>query len=72
MHTFYVCNDGLITTPDLRKFVLKHWHFKNLFAYWKYATLYDGDNKNQSDPYWETNQTVQQLNDNYKKNFEHG
>ena len=54
------------------KFRLKHWRFKKLFYYWTYATLDDGDNEDQADPYWATYQMAQQFNDDYKNNFETG
>ena len=71
MRSFYGCSDGFFTAPDLLKPVLKHWCFKELFSYWKYATLDDGDNEDQSDPYWETDQILQRFNDHYKNKFEH-
>ena len=69
---FDVCSDGLFHSHDLGNFGLKHCRFKQLFSYWTYDTVDDGDNEDQSDPYWSTDQIVQQLNDNYKNNFEHG
>ena len=72
MCAFDVCSDGLFTDHDLVKFGLKHWRFKELFSYWIYATLYDGDNEYQEDPYWATDKMVQQFNDHYKNKFEHG
>ena len=72
MSAFNVCSDGLFPAPDLVKFGLKHWRFKELFLYWTYATLAYCDNEYQADPYWAIDQMVQQLNDHYKNNFEHG
>ena len=43
-----------------------------MFSYWVYATLYDYDNEDQADPYWETDQMVQTFSDTYKNNFDHG
>ena len=43
VHAFDVCSDGLSPDPDLGNFGLKHWHFKEFFSYWTYATLNNGD-----------------------------
>ena len=72
MRTFDVCSDDLFPAPDLGNFGLKHWRFKEMFSYWTYAILDDGDNENQADPYWATDQMAQQFNDHYKNNFETG
>ena len=69
---FDVCSDGIFPAPDLGKFGLKHWRFKELFYYWTYATLDDCDNGDETDPYWETYQMVQRFNDKYKNEFENG
>ena len=50
---FHVCSDGLSPAPDLGNSGLKHWRFTELFSCWIYATLDDGDNEDQADPYWE-------------------
>ena len=72
MRSFDVCSDGLFPAPDLGKFGLEHWRFKELFSYWKYATLDYCDNEYQADPSWATYQMTQRFNDHYKNNFEHG
>ena len=72
MHAFDVCSDRIFPAPDLGNFGLKHWRFKELFSYWTYATLDDGDNEYQTDPYWVTYQMVQLFNDHYNNKFEHG
>ena len=69
MHAFDVFSDGLFPAPDLGKIGLKHWRFKELFYYWTYATLDDGDNEGQAYPYWETDQIVKLFNDHYKNKF---
>ena len=46
-HDFDVCSEGLFPAPDPRKFGLKHSRFKELFSYWAYVTLDDGDNEYQ-------------------------
>ena len=51
---------------------MKHWRFKELFSYWTYATLYNGDSEDQAHLYWETYNILQLFNDHYKNNFEHG
>ena len=58
VHAFDVCIYGLFPDPDLGKFGLKHWRFKQLFSYWTYSTIEDGDNEDQAYPYWETYQMV--------------
>ena len=72
MRAFDVCSDGLCPAPDLRTFVLKHWRFKELFSYWSYDTLDNGENEYQADPYLATYQMLQRFNDHYKNKFEHG
>ena len=69
---FDVCSDGLFTAPDLGKLGLEHLRFKDLFSYWTYSTLDTGDIEDQEDPYGEKYQILQQFNDHYKNNFEHG
>ena len=64
-------NGGIVREFD-GKFGLKHWNFKEMFYYWTYATLCDGDNEDQSNPYWATHQMVQQFNAHYKNKFGHG
>ena len=49
---FDVSSDGLFPTLIPEKIGLKHWGSKELFYYWKYATLDDGDNEDQADPFW--------------------
>ena len=53
---FYECSDGFFLTPNRGKFGLKHWHFKELFSYSTYASIDDGDNEDQADYYWATDQ----------------
>ena len=72
VRAFDVCSDGLFPAHDLGKFGLKNWRFKELFYYWKYATLDDGDHEDQEYPYWATYQMVQLFNDHYKKKFDCG
>ena len=72
VRVFDVCSDGLFPDPDLGKFGLKHWRFKELFSYWTYTTLDNGDNGYQAYPYWETDKMLQLFNDHYNNNFEHG
>ena len=55
---FDICSDGLFRAPDLGQFGLKHWRFKGVFYFCKYSTLDNGDNEDQSGPYWETDQMV--------------
>ena len=45
---------------------------KELFYFWTYATLGNGDNAYQSEPYWATDQMVQQFIDHYKNYFYNG
>ena len=59
VRAFDLCSDGIFTDSDLRKFVLKHWCFKEMFYYWTYTTLYNGNNKYQEENYWETDQMLQ-------------
>ena len=63
MCVFDVCSDGLFPAPDLGNLGLKHWRFRELFSYWIYYTLDNGDNEDQADPYWATDQMAQQFND---------
>ena len=63
VRTFYVCIDILFPAPDLGKFVLKRLCFKELFYYWTYANIDDGDNADKSDPYWAKDRIVHQFND---------
>ena len=72
MRDFDVCSDGLFPAPDLGKFGLKHWCFKQLFYYWEYATLDNGDNEYQEYPYWETDKMLQRFNDHYRNKFYNG
>ena len=48
VRAFDVFSDGLFSAPDLGKFGLKHWRFKEMFHYSTYATLDDGDDKDQA------------------------
>ena len=50
MRSFDVCSYGILPAPDLGKFGLKHWCFKELFYYWTWATLDDGDNEDRQNP----------------------
>ena len=45
---------------------------QNFFSYWTYPNLDDGDDQDQADPYWATDQMVQLFNDHYRNNFHHG
>ena len=72
VRAFDECSDGLFPAPNLVKFGLKHWRFKGLFSFCEYAALDDGNNEDQADPYWETDQMVQRFNDHYNINFDHG
>ena len=72
MRALDVCSDGLFPASDLGKFGLKHWRFKEMFSFWTYATLGDGNNEDQADPYWATYQMIQLFNYHSKNNFEHG
>ena len=67
---FDVCSDGPFPDPDLGKFGLKHWRFKQVFSYYTYSTLDDGDNEDQWDSYWATDKIVKLFNDHYKNKFE--
>ena len=72
MRAFDECSDGLFPAPELGKIGLKHWRFKELFYFWTYATLDSGNNEDQAYTYQATYKTVQQFNDHYNNNFEHG
>ena len=47
VHAFDVFSDGNFCAPDMGKFGLKLWSFKEMFSYWRYANLDDGDNEYQ-------------------------
>ena len=66
MRSFDVCSDGLCPAPDLGNFRLKQWRFKQIFSYWIYATLDNGDNEDQSESYWATDLMVKQFNYYFK------
>ena len=68
----YECIDGLFPAPDLGKFGLKYWCFKELFYYLIYATLEEDDKEDQAYLYWATDQMVKQFNDHYKNKFYNG
>ena len=36
----YVCSYAFSSAPDLEKFGLKHWRFKELFSYWTFYQNY--------------------------------
>ena len=72
VHSFDVFSDGLFPATNLWKIGLKHWHFKELIFNLTYSTLDDGDNEDQAEPYWATDQMVQLFNDYYKNIFENG
>ena len=72
VRVFGVCSDGLFPDPNMDFFYWKTDSSKSCFLIWTYSTLDDGDNEDQADPYWEKDQMVQQFNDHYKNNFEHG
>eukprot|EP00957_Ditylum_brightwellii_P114122 8700376-Ditylum_brightwellii.AAC.1 len=69
---FKETSDGLFPSPNLGHFGLKHWHFKELFSNWPYATIPQNVREQELDVYWATGQFIEQFNLHYKINFEHG
>eukprot|EP00957_Ditylum_brightwellii_P187400 14272227-Ditylum_brightwellii.AAC.1 len=72
LHTFEEHSDGLFPAPNLGRFGLKHWHWKELYKHLTYATVPCGANEDELDPNWATDQMVDQLNQHYCDNFNHG
>eukprot|EP00957_Ditylum_brightwellii_P150763 11479363-Ditylum_brightwellii.AAC.1 len=65
-------SDGLFPAPDLGRFGLEHWCFKELLSHWTFAEAPDGVEEDALGCCWDTDQLIHYFNKHYSTDFKHG
>eukprot|EP00957_Ditylum_brightwellii_P062014 4706582-Ditylum_brightwellii.AAC.1 len=72
VHAFNRQSDGRFPEPDLERFGLKHWCFKELLSHLTFAEASDGVEEDTLYYYWDTDQLIHCFNEHYHTKFKYG